>query len=165
MKTLTTAVLLSALVGASIGVITPAVASQHGKQGMGMGMGMMHHEGMSTMHYGGGWKASLTEQQQNQVAKLKLDYKKQAYPIKAKLKEAKVSLALLMVADKPSQKNINSKIDQIIKLKSQKIRLKVNHKIAVRKVLNAEQRVKFDMKVLKKAYHGKKQGHAGPHHR
>jgi len=153
MKTLTTAVLLSALVGAGIGAMTPVIASEHGKQRMSM------------MHHGGGWKASLTEQQQNQVAKLKLDYKKQTYPIKTKLKEAKVSLALLMIADKPNQKNINKKISQIIKLKSQKIRIKVNHKIAVRKVLSAEQRVKFDMKVLKKAYHGKKRRHSGPYHR
>jgi len=131
---------------------SPAMASQHGMKGMGM----MHHDGMGMMSQrGGGWKASLTEEQRNKVGKLKLDYKKQVYPLKTKIKQAKVELALLMIADKPNQKNIDKKIDSIVKLKAKKMRLKARHKVNVRKVLDATQRVKFDMKVLKKAYHGK----------
>lgn len=153
MKHLTTAVLLTALAAIGLGVMTPVLADQHGRQGMGMGMGMMQQ--------GGGWKTSLSEKQQIQVSKLKLDYKKKKYPLKTKIKQLKVELALLMTTDKPNQKAINNKIDQIVKLKAQKMRLRANHKIAVRKVLNEQQRVKFDMKILKKAYHGKKRGHYG----
>ena len=149
MKHLTTAVLLTALTATGLGVMTPVLAEQHGRHGMGM------------MHQGGGWKATLSEKQQIQVSTLKLDYKKKKYPLKTKIKQLKVELALLMTTDKPNQKAINNKIDQIVKLKAQKMRLKANHKIAVRKVLNEQQRVRFDMKILKKAYHGKKKGHYG----
>lgn len=153
MKHLTTTVLITTLTATALGVMTPVFAQQHGRQGMGMGM----------MMQGGGWKATLNEKQQNQVSKLKLDLKKKKYPLKTKLKQLKVELALLMTTDKPNQKTINKKIDQIIKLKAQKMRLMSNHKIAVRKVLNEQQRVKFDMKILKKAFHGKKKGRYGHH--
>lgn len=153
MKTLTTALLLSTL-AIGLGASTPVLAEQHGKD-----------KGMRMMQYGGSWKASLTDEQRTKIAKLKLDYKKKKYPLKTQLKKAKVEFALLMISDNPNQTSINKKIDQIVKLKSQKMRLKVNHKIAVRKLLNEQQRVMFDMKVLKKAYHGKKHGGAGHHGR
>ena len=144
MKTLTTLIIITALT-AGISIAPPALAHHGG----GIGMGMMHRGG-------GSWKATLTDEQQTQIAKLKLGYKKKKYPLKAKLKQAKVDLALLMTSDNPSEKAINKKIDEILELKSQKMRLKSSHKIAVRKLLNEEQRVKFDMKILKKAFHGKK---------
>ena len=146
MKTLSTLILTIVLSTASIGFVTSAHAQQHG------GMGKMHKTG-------GGWKSSLTTEQQNQLATLKLDYKKKKYPLKTQIKQIRVDLALLITADKPNQNAINKKIDAIVDLKSQKMRLKANHKIAVRKILNEEQRVKFDMKMLKKAFHGKRKKH------
>ncbi len=156
MKLLST-LLTSALVTGSLFLVTPVTASQHG---------MMHgkggHHGMS--HGSHGWKATLTEEQQQQVDKIKLDYKKKVLPIKAKIKQAKVDLALLVTADKPDQKAINKKIDEISKLKSEKMRAKAEKRIAVRKILNDKQRVKFDLHVLKKASKGKKGGKHGYHH-
>lgn len=148
MKSLTTTVLITALAVSSIGVLTPAYADQHGKR---------------MMHYSSSWKASLTEDQANNIAQLKLDHKKKVYPLKAKIKQAKIELALLITENSPSQSNINKKIDQIIKLKAEKMRLKANHKIKVRKILNDEQRVKYDIKILKKANQGKKRDHRGYH--
>ena len=117
-----------------------------------------HGSGKGMMHNSSGWKASLTDSQQEQLAKLKLDYKKDKYLLKAKLKQAKVELAMLITSDKPEQKSIDKKISEIINLKSKKMHSKVKHKIAVRKLLNEDQRVKFDMRILKKAFHGKKHG-------
>ena len=156
MKKLATALIISCLTITGAGLSTNVLAD-HGK-----GMGMMHHGG-----HGSSWKASLTDEQRTKIAKLKLDYKKKKYPLKAKLKQAKIDLALLVTSDKPNQNSIDKKIDQIAKLKREKMQLKAKHKIAVRKLLNEEQRVKFDMKVLKKAYHGKRKGgygHHGRHH-
>ena len=160
MKILTKTTLFSSLVILCLG-IAPLAVADHGKN-----MGMMHHgRGMDMTHYGGSWKASLTDEQIKQIAKLKLDYKKKKYPLKTKMKQAKIELALLMTSDKPSQKAISKKIDQLVKLKSQKLHLKANHKIAVRKLLNEDQRVKFDMKILKRAYHGKKSSRYSHHGR
>jgi len=146
MKALSTLILTIVLSTTGIGFAPTAYAQQHG------GMGGMHKGG-------GGWKASLSAEQLSQIAKLKLDFKKKKYPLKTQIKKAKVDLALLITADNPNQKSIDQKIDEIVELKSQKMRLKAKHKIAVRKILNEEQRVKFDMKVLKKAFHGKRKGH------
>ena len=150
MKSLTASVLFAALTVVGMSVLTPALADH--------GMGKMHHGS-------GGWKSSLTDDQQKKIARLKLQYKSKKYPLKAKMKQVKIELALLMTSDKPSQKAISKKIDQLVKLKSQKLHLKANHKIAVRKLLNEDQRVKFDMKILKRAYHGKKSSRYSHHGR
>lgn len=152
MKNLTTALLITTLASGGMGLMSSAIAVEHG----------MHGKQHAMHHGGGGWKANLTEKQTKQIAKLKLDYKKQVYPIKTKIKQAKVELAMLISTDKPKKKLINKKIDEIVKLKAEKMRFKATHKIEVRKVLNTEQRVLFDMKMLKKAYHdkkGRRQGH------
>jgi Spy/CpxP family protein refolding chaperone len=143
MKILLTAILAVTLVGGGVSLITPAMAEMHGK-------------GHSGQHYTDGWKASLTEEQIKQLNKIRLEHKKKCYPIKASLKQAKVELALLMTTGSPKQKDLNKKIDEILKLKGEKLRLKVDKKIKIRKMLTEDQRVQFDMRVLKKAYHGKK---------
>jgi Spy/CpxP family protein refolding chaperone len=151
MKYIIMMLLAAALACGGINSVPAAFADQHGKHHM------MGHHGSS--HH---WKATLSDEQIKEINKLKLDYKKKKYPVKAKLKQAKVELALLMTADSPKQKDIDKKIDQILKLKGEKMRLKTGFKISMRKVLNDEQRVMFDMHLLKKAYHGKK--HKRRHH-
>ena len=145
MKSLKHILLITTLVSGGLFLISPVMADTHGRHG------------------DMGWKASLTESQTKQLASLKLDYKKKVYPLKLKLKQAKLELATLIATDKPSQKNIDKKIDEVIKLKAEKMRLKVAHKIAVRKILNNDQQVTFDLKLMKKAFHGKKGGHHGYH--
>lgn len=150
---------------AGLGLMAPASAQQPG-----MGTAMMHGErgmapGKDGMRHGShGWKATLSDTQRKQLAALKLDYKKKVYPLKARLRQVKVDLALLLGTDKPSQKSIDQKINAISKLKAEQMRLKAAHRIAVRKMLNEAQRVQFDMKLLKKAYHGKRRCQHGGHH-
>ena len=149
MKTLSTLILTIVLTTTGIGFSPTALAKQQG------GMG-----GMGNMYKGDGcWKSDLTTDQQNLLDKLKLDFKKKKLPLMTQMKQARVDLALLITTDKPNQKAIDKKINDIVDLKSQKMQLKAKHKIAVRKLLNEEQRVKFDLKMLKKAFHGKKKGH------
>ena len=149
MKYIMTSLLASALITGGVGFTTLAMASEHGQ---GRGHHCKHHGGA------GSWKASLSDKQSKQLDRFHLDYKKKKYPIKSKLKAAKVDLALLMTSDSPKQQDIEKKIDQILKLKGEKLRIKAAHKIEVRKMLTEEQRVQFDMHVLKKAFKGKKKG-------
>ena len=158
MKYLIAAVLSTALIGSGMGLAGSALADEHGMHGMGE----MHGKGHGMYHHGdgGGWKASLTDEQSKQIDKLRLDYKQKSYLLKAKIKQAKIELAMLITTDSPNQKNIDKKIDEILKLKGEKMRLKTAHKISVRKLLTEEQRVQFDLHVLKKAASGKKgKGH------
>jgi Spy/CpxP family protein refolding chaperone len=159
MRQLITALLLTVLAGSGLGITAPAMAAQSG-------MGQMHGKGYG-MGYGGGWKASLTDEQRTQIAKLKLSYKQKAIPLKLQIKQARVELAMLITSAKPDNKAIDKKIDQIVNLKARKMRLKADMKIAIRKLLNDDQKVMFDMKMLKKAYHGGKgggHGRGGGHH-
>ena len=165
MKTLTTFILgiLITAGGISIPLIVAAEPSpgwEHGRMHEGR---MMHDagkmDGYGAKHgFGHSWKASLTDEQRKKVDKLRLSYKRDKYLLKAKYKQAKIEFALLITKDLPSKSAINKKIDQITKLKKEKFQLKANHKIDVRKVLSDDQRVKFDLAVLKrmaKGNHGK----------
>ncbi|MDH5181073.1 MAG: periplasmic heavy metal sensor [Gammaproteobacteria bacterium] len=149
MKTMTRVLLITVLMNGGFGLTQAAPAEGHGHHGK-------RSDGMD-------WKAGLNEEQSRQLATLKLEYKKQIFPLKLKLKEAKYELAVMIATDKPNQRDIDKKIDAIIKLKAEKMRLKVAHKIAVRKLLNNEQQVLFDLKLLKKGFHGKDGGHQGRH--
>lgn len=160
MKHLSAVVLFTTLAAGGLGITQNALA-----EGQGMGMSPMHGKQYHMGHGGSGcWRASLTDEQRKKLDPLRLEYKKKVYPLKAKLKQAKVELALLIGSDNPKQKDIDKKIDEIAKLKAEKMRLKATHKIAVRKLLTEEQKAKFDMKLLKKAYAGKGGYHRGYHH-
>ena len=146
--------------GFSIPILATAEPSSH------MGYGNMHegrmmHDGGKMRGYGAmhgvghSWKASLTDEQSKKIDKLRLAYKQEKYLLKAKLKQAKVEFALLITKDNPSKSAIDKKIDQIIKLKKEKLHLKADHKINVRKLLTEDQRVQFDLAVLKKMSKGK----------
>ncbi len=151
-----TVLLITVLTAGSIGIVPQVMADEPGMrqmQGKGYGMGRE-----------GSWKSTLSDAQKKKIAQLKLDYKKKSIPLKLRIKQARVDLAMLTTADTPDKKNIDKKIDEILKLKGERMRLKADHKIAVRKLLNQEQRVQFDMKMLKKAYQDKKsKGHDRGH--
>jgi len=142
--------ILGTLMG-SLGITTTALADHgRGMHGGGMGMSKMC------------WRDTLTDEQRANLAKIKLDHMKVQAPIKAKMKTIKVDLALLVTADKPDMAAINKKTDELTKLKNSKMKEKYKYIAAKRKLLNAEQRVLFDMHVIKKAMKGKhKGGHKG----
>jgi len=167
MRTLSTLTLGILLTAGGIGIPLIATADpspgwEHGRMHEGS---MMHdsdqryegwHGGMRGSH--DSWKASLSDKQQKDIDKLRLTYKRGKYLLKAKMKQAKVEFALLITKDNPGKSEINSKIDQITKLKSEMLHLKADYKTSVRKLLTEEQRVKFDFAVLAKAAedrHGK----------
>jgi len=136
-----------------------------GRYGSMMGGGYgMHHGGGYGGHHGeefARWKESLSSEQRAKIDKMKLDFIKKQYPLKAKKKALKIELALLATADNPDMKAIDKKIDELLALSKQMMKQKYIHKTAVRKELNDEQRVQFDMAMLKKARHGKRCMH-GP---
>ena len=138
------------LLGVTIHSLSTVAIADHGHGHEGM-----HHD----YGHSKGWMKNLNEEQRKEIDKLHLEYKKKKLLLKAQIKQAKIELALLVTSDSPNKANITKKIDQIMKLKTDKLTIKTDHQIAVRKVLNEEQRVAFDMHVLKKASHSKKGNH------
>ena len=139
------ALLLASGVTLSDQVLAERGYGSHGGRGM-------HHGSMRGKH----WKSSLTDQQRSQINKLRLNYKKKKYMQKAKKKQAKVELALLVTSNSPNMTTINKKIDQIVAIKRQILRMKYSYKVKKRKILTPDQRVMFDMRIMKKAYRGKR---------
>lgn len=109
------------------------------------------------------WTETLTEEQKAKAAKMRLEFKKVKFLIKAQIKVKKVELATLVTQDNADQAAIEKKIEEILGLKREKMRSKYAYKVALRSMLTPEQRVLFDMKMLKKAYHGKKHGYSKGH--
>lgn len=125
---------------------------------------MQQHNGAQHMGgpgYGGGymhgarWRQSLSDEQRAKIEKLKLDYVKKKATLKTRKGALKTDLALLTTKDNASIAEINRKIDQMVKLKKQLLRMKYSHLVAVRKELTAEQRVSFDLMVMRKSRRGK----------
>jgi len=147
---------------------TNSSAEGPGKEGYERGPG--YHHGVWGMHgrYHGRqhkrWMKSMTKEQKMKYLKLKLAHKKKKILVMLDIKKAKVELMTLLTTNSPDKGKIGKKIDELLALKKKKMNLGVDHKIAVRKILNDEQKLKFDMYLLKKAMKGKGK-RRGFHHR
>ncbi len=97
----------------------------------------------------------LSEEQTKQIEKLRLENQKKMLPLRNELNEKKAKMKTLETAETPDLKAINSLIDEmsVIKTKMAKDRA-ANHQ-EVRKLLNEEQRIKFDMHAGNKGMRGK----------
>jgi Spy/CpxP family protein refolding chaperone len=102
-----------------------------------------HH--MMKMQCGGGpCLPDLTEEQQTQIEKSKLNLDKAILPLNAELDVKKAELDQLLLAEKPDKKAVYKKIDEIGSVKTQIKKMKVDHRLEVRALLTPEQRVAFD---------------------
>ncbi len=108
------------------------------------------------------WKESLTDKQRIAIDKMHLELSKKKSALKAKMALAKTELALLATKDVPSMSAINKKIDQIVRLKRRFLRLRYTHVIEMRKQLTKDQRVSYDMGVLRKTHGNKHHGRPPP---
>lgn len=131
---------------------------QHGDGQHGYGHADKHG-GYKNHRMGAHWKGTLSEQQRKQIDKMHLELSKKTATLKARIKLAKVELAITVTKDKAKKSNVNKKIDEVLELKRQKMYLKYAHIIEMRKVLKEDQRVSFDMAVLEKAKKRRHRGH------
>jgi Spy/CpxP family protein refolding chaperone len=100
---------------------------------------------MMKMQCGGGpCLPDLTEEQQAQIEKSKLNLDKEILPLSADLNVKQAELDKLLLADKPDKKAVYKKIDEIEAVKTQIKKMKVGHKLEVRALLTPDQRVAFD---------------------
>lgn len=145
--------IVALLLGLGIGTASMA---QHGhghgyEDGAGSGHHMMMHDGRGCDGLGDSWQEGLSQEQKNKILQMKVDYMKGKYPKKARIKSLKMELAVLVTEDKPDQKAIDARVDEIVTLKKALMKAKYAHKIAVRQQLKPEQQAAFDKHVLRKA--------------
>jgi Spy/CpxP family protein refolding chaperone len=99
----------------------------------------------------------LTPEQQKKIETIKAESDKKVVQYKADLKIKKAELDKLSIAETPSKKDIDAKIDEISVLKASIQKEKVGCRLLIREQLTPEQRVKFD------AHHANKDGKMGGH--
>lgn len=164
------AILLSVFISVSFSNVLQAEPHDKGKgsghHSMGQHGGGQHGYGHADKHgghkghrMGAHWTDALSEQQRKQIDKMHLELGKKTSTLKARIKLAKVELAITVTKDKPNKNTINKKIDEILEFKRQKMYLKYAHITEMRKILNEDQRVSFDMSVLEKAKKRRHKGH------
>lgn len=101
----------------------------------------------------------LSDEQQSNMAVLRLNHQKAVLPLKNVLNEKRAKLTTLSTAENADMKAINKLIDEIGLTKTDVAKLKAAHHQEVRKILTEEQRIKFDMQRQKKGNgHGKSKG-------
>jgi hypothetical protein len=82
--------------------------------------------------------------------------------LKSELKVLNAELNSLQIAEKPSKKTIENKIDEIGRLRTKLMKMQAGHQIKVRSLLTDEQRVIFDQR---KMHRGKRGGNRILSHR
>lgn len=132
------------------------------QEGHGPMMQPMHH-GDAAGEYGhkDHWMADLDDKQRADMERIKADYMKKQLPLKARMKALKAELTALALADQPDQAATDKKIDEILELKRQMLRNKVDKISARRGVLNEAQRARYDIQVMKKASAESRHGREG----
>lgn len=131
-------------------------ASEHGSMAMQGGQ-------KGGDYRGGHGMLEVSDEQRAELDRIKADYAKKQAPLKARFKALKVELMAMALADTPDNAAIDKKIDEMLELKRQILRNKVDKVSAKRKVLDDQQRAQYDLRVMKKAARGggRDGGHAG----
>jgi len=153
---------LSTLFIAVAVMMSVSMFAQNG-QGRGNRNGNFEGEGRNfqNQQYHGNFIESLdlSDEQQQQIETMRTAHMEKMLPMQNELKEKKAHLNTLSTAKVADTKAINSTIDEIGALKVKMMKERESHQQDIRKVLNDEQRIKFDMHRAHKGGKGKGQGH------
>lgn len=109
----------------------------------------------------------LTDEQTEQIKQLRIAHLKEVKGLKNELNEKQARHQTLMTSDIVKMDEINKNIDEIIQIKSALMKAKAAHKQAVRDLLNEEQKLYFDVHLIRKNCYGhrNKHGHKHKHNR
>jgi len=143
--------------------------TSHGKkmhsshqQDMGAGHGDKHggkHGGKHGKKSGKGgtfsphWAKTLTDEQKISFDKMHLMVGQYEAVHRAKMKMLKAELRVLVATDSKNQKAIYAKIDEILAVKKGVMRSRFDHIAEMRAELTEQQRISYDMGLLKKGKH------------
>jgi Spy/CpxP family protein refolding chaperone len=129
------------------------VGITNAQNGMGKSQTSMHKSDCSR------FESNLSDEQSEAIEKIHVKTKADIQPLMADIEIKQAELNKLRTSDKPDLKAINKKVDEISILRVQKEKIRMSAEQEIRLLLNDEQRVEFDMHLLKKekggSYHAK----------
>ncbi len=94
----------------------------------------------------GDWLPDLSDDQKDAIKEIRLEGMKQQLPLKNKKDELKAQLKTEMTADQPNEARINELIEEMGKIDIDKHKIRAKNRLEIRKLLNEEQRLIFDMR-------------------
>lgn len=151
LKTILTVSMMCAALTALNAVPASAGAHDGGGQGGGYGRqcGLRHS-----------WMEKLTDGQKAEIKRLRLELRKEMSVLRAELGVKKAELKTLTLRDAPDTQAIDRKTDEIMGIRKEIMRKRINNVIGVRKVLTPGQRVSFDSAIMN-GHGGWRHGHRG----
>ncbi|MGH2569310.1 MAG: Spy/CpxP family protein refolding chaperone [Bacteroidota bacterium] len=105
-------------------------------------------------------RLNLSDDQRNQIEKLRTDFQKQQIPQRGKVETAQIELRELLRAENPDKAAIEKKINELAQLRAQLSVARVNQMFAVRNVLTPEQQ-KMIRDGMRERF---REGFGGPRH-
>ena len=87
---------------------------------------------------------NLSDEQKEKVKELRTAHMKENTEFQLQMKEKEVALQKLITSDNPDMDEVKKLIDEMGAIHTQKMQKEAAHKIAVRKILNDDQKVIFD---------------------
>ncbi len=102
----------------------------------------------------------LSEEQKEQIKKLKTDHLKAVLPLKNQMREKEAHLQTLSTGENVNMELVNKTIEEIGEIRTQLMKNKAAHRQQIRNLLSEEQRLFFDSRPQRK---GMRQGTCGKH--
>lgn len=113
----------------------------------------------------------LTEKQQKQIDKMRLEFQKEVLPLRDKVQNLRNAFKLMIVDEKVSGSGLKKQLEKIGAVKQELALKRALHQREVRKLLTDDQKVKFDQHIIsghkggkRDAFH-KRPGKMGRPHR
>ncbi len=105
----------------------------------------------------------LTEKQQQQIDKMRLEFQKEVLPLRDKVQSLRNEFKLMIVDEKVSKSGLKKQLEKISAAKQEMALKRAQHQREVRKLLTDDQKVKFDQHIIS-GHKGGKRGafHKGP---
>lgn len=95
----------------------------------------------------------LTEEQENQIKKLHLEFDKEILSLKGDIDVKSAEMKKLLITEDPDQKVIEQKIEEIGKLQIKMEKLRTQKQLKIRALLTPEQRIEFNKHIFMKSKH------------
>ena len=90
----------------------------------------------------------LSEQQQKQIDKLRLDFRKEISPMQDKARSLNNAYRLMIVDEKISKDQLKKQLEKISTVRQELALKRALHQRQVRELLTDEQKVKFDQRII-----------------
>jgi len=138
------------------------IAGEHGDRCRAMrhGDGGQDHAPDHAL-YGEDWETGLSDEQRAQLDRLFVDMIRAKAPAEARAKAGRIELAVMSTAAEPDEAKIGVKLDELLVAKRDMLRAELDYRVAVRKVLTAEQQTSYDLSLIREA--GRGEGRKGHH--